>query len=45
MNSNTLEPGPVDASSHKRNQHIEIEPLDPIKSFFRQVLERLLLPA
>ena len=40
-----LELGPVNASIHKLNEHIEIEALDALKSIYRQVLERLLLPA
>jgi succinyl-diaminopimelate desuccinylase len=39
-----LELGPVNASIHKLNEHIEIEDLDALKSIYRQVLERLLLP-
>jgi hypothetical protein len=41
MNSITLEPGPASASIHKLNEHSEI---DALKSIYRQVLERLLLP-
>jgi succinyl-diaminopimelate desuccinylase len=40
-----LELGPVNASVHKLNEHIEIDALDALKSIYRQVLERLLLPA
>lgn len=40
-----LEFGPVNASIHKLNEHIEIDALDALKSIYRQVLERLLLPA
>ena len=40
-----LELGPVNASIHKLNEHIEINALDALKSIYRQVLERLLLPA
>ncbi|MFA5915443.1 MAG: succinyl-diaminopimelate desuccinylase [Burkholderiales bacterium] len=40
-----LELGPVNASIHKLNEHIEIDALDALKSIYRQVLERLLLPA
>ena len=40
-----LELGPVNASIHKLNEHIEIGALDALKSIYRQVLERLLLPA
>ena len=40
-----LEIGPVNASIHKLNEHIEIDALDMLKSIYRQVLERLLLPA
>jgi len=39
-----LELGPVNASIHKLNEHIEVEALDTLKSIYRQVLERLLLP-
>jgi succinyl-diaminopimelate desuccinylase len=38
-----LELGPVNASIHKLNEHIEIDALDALKSIYRQVLERLLL--
>jgi succinyl-diaminopimelate desuccinylase len=44
MHSITLEPGSVNASIHKLNEHIEIDALDALKSIYRQVLERLLLP-
>ena len=37
-----LELGPVNASIHKLNEHIEIDALDTLKSIYRQVLERLL---
>jgi len=40
-----LELGPVNASIHKLNEHIELVALDALKSIYRQVLERLLLPA
>jgi succinyl-diaminopimelate desuccinylase len=40
-----LELGPVNASIHKLNEHIEIDALDALKSIYRQVLERLLPPA
>lgn len=40
-----LEIGPVNASIHKLNEHIELDALDTLKSIYRQVLERLLLPA
>jgi len=40
-----LELGPVNASVHKLNEHIELDALDTLKSIYRQVLERLLLPA
>ena len=40
-----LEIGPVNASIHKLNEHIELDALDALKSIYRQVLERLLLPA
>ena len=40
-----LELGPVNASAHKLNEHIELAALDALKSIYRQVLERLLLPA
>ncbi len=39
-----LELGPVNASIHKLNEHIELDALDALKSIYRQVLERLLLP-
>jgi succinyl-diaminopimelate desuccinylase len=45
MSSTTLELGPVNASIHKVNEHIELDDLDAFKSIYRQVLERLLLPA
>jgi len=40
-----LELGPVNASIHKLNEHIELDALDALKSIYRQVLDRLLLPA
>lgn len=40
-----LELGPVNASIHKLNEHIELAALDALKSIYRQTLERLLLPA
>ena len=40
-----LELGPVNASIHQLNEHIEVDALDALKSIYRQVLERLLLPA
>ncbi len=40
-----VELGPVNASIHQLNEHIEIDALDALKSIYRQVLERLLLPA
>jgi succinyl-diaminopimelate desuccinylase len=40
-----LELGPVNASIHKLNEHIELDALDALKSIYRQVLERLLLQA
>ena len=43
--SQVLELGPVNASIHKLNEHIELDALDALKSIYRQVLERLLLPA
>jgi succinyl-diaminopimelate desuccinylase len=39
-----LELGPVNASIHKLNEHIEVGELDALKTIYRQVLERLLLP-
>jgi acetylornithine deacetylase/succinyl-diaminopimelate desuccinylase-like protein len=39
-----LDFGPVNASIHKLNEHIELDALDALKSIYRQVLERLLLP-
>jgi succinyl-diaminopimelate desuccinylase len=39
-----LELGPVNASIHKLNEHTELDDLDALKSIYRQVLERLLLP-
>ena len=44
MSSATLELGPVNASIHNANEHIEQDDLDTLKSICRQVLERLLLP-
>jgi succinyl-diaminopimelate desuccinylase len=38
-----VELGPVNASVHKLNEHIELDALDPLKSIYRQALERLLL--
>jgi succinyl-diaminopimelate desuccinylase len=43
--SQVLELGPVNASDHKLNEHIELDALDTLTSIYRQVLERLLLPA
>jgi succinyl-diaminopimelate desuccinylase len=40
-----VEFGPVNASIHKLNEHIELDALDALKSIYRQALERLLLPA
>lgn len=40
-----LELGPVNASIHGLNENIELAALDALKSIYRQVLERLLLPA
>ena len=40
-----LELGPVNASIHKLNEHIELDALEALKSIYRQVLERLLLRA
>ena len=40
-----LELGPVNASIHKLNEHIELAALDALSCIYRQVLERLLLPA
>ncbi len=37
-----LELGPVNASIHQLNEHIEVDALDALKSIYRQVLERLL---
>lgn len=39
-----LELGPVNATIHQLHEHIEIDALDALKSIYRQVLERLLLP-
>lgn len=39
-----LELGPVNASIHRLNEHIELDALDALKSIYRQVLERLLVP-
>lgn len=39
-----LELGPVNATIHQLNEHVEIDALDALKSIYRQVLERLLLP-
>jgi succinyl-diaminopimelate desuccinylase len=44
MSSATPELGPVNASIHKADEHIELHNLDALKSISRQVLERLLLP-
>jgi succinyl-diaminopimelate desuccinylase len=44
MSSATLELGPVNASIHKADEHIELDGLDTLKSIYQQVLERLLLP-
>ena len=40
-----VELGPVNASIHQINEHIEVDALDMLKSTYRQVLERLLLPS
>ena len=40
-----VELGPVNASIHQLNEHVEVSALDALKSIYRQVLERLLLPA
>ena len=40
-----LELGPVNASIHGLNEHIELSALDALKSIYRQVLERLLSPS
>ena len=40
-----LELGPINSSIHKLNEHIELDAFDAFKSIYRQVLERLLLPA
>jgi succinyl-diaminopimelate desuccinylase len=45
MGSVTMELGPVNASVHKLNEPIELADLDALQSLYRQVLERLLLPA
>jgi len=45
MSSAILERGPVIAPSHKLNEQIEVNAPDALKSIYRQVLERLLLPA
>jgi succinyl-diaminopimelate desuccinylase len=37
-----VELGPVNASIHKLNEHIELAALDALKSIYRQALERLL---
>lgn len=37
--------GPVNASIHQLNEHIDVDAPDVLKSIYRQVLERLLLPA
>ena len=39
-----VEIGPVNASIHQLNEHIEADAPDALKSIYRQVLERLLLP-
>jgi succinyl-diaminopimelate desuccinylase len=40
-----VEFGPVNASIHQLNEHIEADAPDMLKSIYRQVLERLLLPS
>ena len=40
-----VEFGPVNDSIHKLNEYVEVEALDALKSIYRQVLERLLVPA
>ncbi len=39
-----IELGPVNASIHKLNEHIELAALDELAAIYRKVLERLLLP-
>jgi succinyl-diaminopimelate desuccinylase len=40
-----VELGPVNASIHKLNEHIEISAIDKLKDIYRGTLERLLAPA
>ncbi len=40
-----VELGPVNASIHQLNEHIDAGAPEVLKSIYRQVLERLLLPA
>ena len=40
-----LEFGPVNASIHQIDENVEVDALDALTSIYRQVLERLLLPA
>ncbi len=40
-----LELGPGNAAVHKLNEYIDLDALDALTSIYRQVLERLLLPA
>lgn len=40
-----VELGPVNASIHQLNEHIDVDAPDLLKSMYRQVLERLLLPS
>ena len=37
-----MEVGPVNASIHKLNEHIELDALEALQSIYRQALERLL---
>ncbi len=34
--------GPVNASIHKINEHIDVAAIDPLKDIYRKALERLL---
>jgi succinyl-diaminopimelate desuccinylase len=38
-----IEFGPVNASIHKIDEHIELSAIDPLKNIYRRTLENLLL--
>jgi succinyl-diaminopimelate desuccinylase len=40
-----VELGPVNASIHKLNEHVDIAAIDELKDIYRGTLERLLAPA